>query len=79
MGVAEPAGLPACGTLRTCGLTAPVPSQELSLPVERASGTEALETEFMDLYRLNRDRYKQEVGVEVGGYKHVSRVAKPEV
>ena len=33
--------------------------------MERARGTEALETEFMDLYRLNRDQYKQEVGVEV--------------
>lgn len=32
---------------------------------EQASDTDALETEFMDLYRLNRDQYKQEVGVEV--------------
>ena len=64
--MAEPAGLPARGDPEDLWadwcLYLP---RNLVWFMERARGTEALETEFMDLYRLNRDQYKQEVGVEV--------------
>lgn len=64
--MAEPVGLPARGDPEAPWADwCPYLPRNLVWFMERASDTAVLETEFMDLYRLNRDQYKQEVGVEV--------------